>query len=216
MRYQIPEVNSERHRTWLATSSRWPSTSVWPSFALDSPTSPSRCCSRRAHRRSFTQEAASDSYRLRVASGTYRAGVGSGRREDTPAGRLSITGIKQRGRIATLHEKTFDSHLRDDQEVDRRLRVDVAEGECLVVLKHDVGRDLLGDDLVEDCGRALIRLLVFPAASLLHAVHLPPPSRQLHMHVGHACTAALSGVTLSAGGTRAPGLDSSPGGCGLV
>ena len=39
--------------------------------------------------------------------------------------------------------------LGDHQEVDGRLRRDVAEGEAAVVLEDDIGRDLLGDDLVE-------------------------------------------------------------------
>ena len=33
--------------------------------------------------------------------------------------------------------------------MDGRLRRDVAEGEAAVVLEDDIGRDLLGDDLVE-------------------------------------------------------------------
>src|SRR5512147_1534713 len=38
----------------------------------------------------------------------------------------------------------------DDQEVRRRLRVDVHEGDGVVVLVDDLGRDLAGGDLAEE------------------------------------------------------------------
>src|SRR5690606_22924640 len=43
-----------------------------------------------------------------------------------------------------------DRPLGNEQHVHRRLRVDVAEGQDLLVLVDDVGRNLPGDDLVED------------------------------------------------------------------
>lgn len=42
------------------------------------------------------------------------------------------------------------------QEVCGRLRVDVSEGEALLVLVDDCGRDLLGNNLVEDGGRTVV------------------------------------------------------------
>ena len=39
---------------------------------------------------------------------------------------------------------------RDDQDVGRRLGVDVAEGNDEVVLVDEVGRDLAGDDAAEE------------------------------------------------------------------
>lgn len=38
----------------------------------------------------------------------------------------------------------------DDEDVDRRLRIDVLEGQDFSVLEHDPGGDLFGDDLAED------------------------------------------------------------------
>jgi hypothetical protein len=42
------------------------------------------------------------------------------------------------------------------QEVCGRLRVDVLKGETLLVLVDDCGRDLLGNNLVENGGRTVV------------------------------------------------------------
>ena len=43
-----------------------------------------------------------------------------------------------------------DDALRDDEDVDGGLRVDVADGEDLFVVAHDVGGDLAGGDAFEE------------------------------------------------------------------
>ncbi|MNY53708.1 hypothetical protein D3C86_1894880 [compost metagenome] len=43
-----------------------------------------------------------------------------------------------------------DVLLRDHEDVDRRLGVDVAEGDGVIVLVDDLRRDLAGDDLAEE------------------------------------------------------------------
>ena len=43
-----------------------------------------------------------------------------------------------------------DDFARDDEDVDRGLRVDVAESHALVVLVNDRGGDLAVDDLLKD------------------------------------------------------------------
>ena len=45
---------------------------------------------------------------------------------------------------------TRDAPLRDDENVDRRLRADVVEGKHIVVLVHLVAWDFPADDLPED------------------------------------------------------------------
>jgi hypothetical protein len=42
-----------------------------------------------------------------------------------------------------------DGFFRNDEDVNRRLRGDVAEGEALVVFEDDVGRDFVGNDFFE-------------------------------------------------------------------
>ena len=44
-----------------------------------------------------------------------------------------------------------DGFFRNDEDVDRGLRRDVAEGEALVVFENDVGGDFAGDDFFEEC-----------------------------------------------------------------
>jgi len=51
-----------------------------------------------------------------------------------------LTDLRERG----------DVLLRDQQDVRRRLRLDVAEPQDRVGLVHDVGRDLPDDDLAEE------------------------------------------------------------------
>lgn len=43
-----------------------------------------------------------------------------------------------------------DNFLRDDEQVHRRLRLDVVEDEALIVLVFDLGGDFSGDDAFED------------------------------------------------------------------
>ena len=43
-----------------------------------------------------------------------------------------------------------DRLLRHDEDMRRRLGVDVAKGTDLVILKHDLGGNLAGDDLLEN------------------------------------------------------------------
>lgn len=49
------------------------------------------------------------------------------------------------------------AHLGDQDDVHGALRRDVTEGEHGVILEDDLGRDLLGDDLVEDGRRSGVR-----------------------------------------------------------
>ena len=55
-----------------------------------------------------------------------------------------------------MRPRAYATRLGYDEEVHGRLRRDVPEGEALVVLVDDVGGDLLGDDLVEDGGSAVV------------------------------------------------------------
>src|SRR5258706_1469240 len=64
-----------------------------------------------------------------------------GFRHHPPEGRSVLVG-ERRGRVDVL--------LRDDHEVLRGERVDVVEGEHVVVLVHLAARDLARDDLAED------------------------------------------------------------------
>lgn len=63
---------------------------------------------------------------------------------DASADQLGIAGLEARDGL--------DVTLRDDQEMDRRLRVQVAEGHDLIVLVLDLGRTFPGADATEDAG----------------------------------------------------------------
>lgn len=51
-----------------------------------------------------------------------------------------------------------DFLLGDDQDMDRRLGIDVVEGQAEVVLEGDLGRDLAGDDSGEDGAHGFLRV----------------------------------------------------------
>src|SRR5262245_59455947 len=51
--------------------------------------------------------------------------------------------------LAACARQPVDLFLWDEQDMRRRLRIDVAEGQAQVVLIDDVGRDLAPDDLAE-------------------------------------------------------------------
>ena len=52
--------------------------------------------------------------------------------------------------ISLSGSNTGDGVFGNDENVNRCLRRDVAEGEALVVFKNDVGRDVTGDDFFEE------------------------------------------------------------------
>ncbi len=86
----------------------------------------------------------------------------AGRVEDDPVARLGDALFA--GRPARREEELPEEVLRavgnvvergevglgDDQDVDRRLRPDVVEGEDALGLEEDLGRDLPADDAAED------------------------------------------------------------------
>src|SRR5688572_28026599 len=79
--------------------------------------------------------------RAEAVAGSLLGGQASGHREEPP----------QQRRIRILcGGEGIDVPLRDDHEVDRRLRADVVEGEHVVVLVHLAAGDLAFDDPAED------------------------------------------------------------------
>jgi len=66
------------------------------------------------------------------------------RHVDAPPDQRSVARLEARDGL--------DVASRDDQEMDRRLRVEVAERHDLVVFVLDLGRALLGRDATEDAG----------------------------------------------------------------
>jgi hypothetical protein len=63
-------------------------------------------------------------------------------------------------RLGLAQPREAVARLGDDQKVDGRLRVDVAQREALVVLVDYIRRDLLGDDAVKDRGAVAVGLAV--------------------------------------------------------
>src|SRR5262249_13228809 len=59
--------------------------------------------------------------------------------------------VAQQRLVLFLHVGVGRNHLlRDDQDVDRRLRIDIAKRQALIVLVDDVGGDLSLDDLEKE------------------------------------------------------------------
>src|SRR5581483_9577937 len=67
------------------------------------------------------------------------------RRQDQPADQRGVLGLEGHHRLQVA--------LRDHQEVHGGLRVEIVEGEDLLVLVHDRGRAPPGDDVAEHAGR---------------------------------------------------------------
>lgn len=62
---------------------------------------------------------------------------------------------EQRGILLLRLRDARDGFLGDDQDVRGRLRMDVAEGDCLSVLVNDIRGDLPRDDLLEEGHRII-------------------------------------------------------------
>ncbi len=73
--------------------------------------------------------------------------------------------------------KTRDDRSRDDQDMNRRLRIDIPDGHALVVLVNDLRRDLPVDDTLKKCHDSCMRNSALEEESISFRAKLTISSR---------------------------------------